>query len=229
MRGLYVIVDVASLKLRGLDVLRFAQATLDAGPAMLQLRAKGVADAEVIFWLERLAPVCRSAGVPLVANDLVDVAVRGQADVLHVGQNDVSPGRIRDEAPALCIGISTHSLGQLARALAERPAYVAYGPVFNTTSKHDPDPVVGPAGLEAAALLVARAGAGVPLVAIGGITLERAPMIRAFVSMAAVIGDLLPPRDIDSAQVYNWVTTRADALQAALSVGASRYPADGSA
>jgi thiamine-phosphate pyrophosphorylase len=106
---------------------------------------------------------------------------------------------------------------QLARALAHRPAYVAYGPVFPTSSKDRPDAVVGLEGLRAA-YAVARA-AQVPLVAIGGITRERASAVAECADAAAVIAALLPAVGVpvDLAEV----TARARALHAVLREGAA--------
>jgi thiamine-phosphate pyrophosphorylase len=108
---------------------------------------------------------------------------------VHVGQDDLSIEDVRALAPGALVGRSTHDLAQLREALAERPAYVAFGPVFSTRSKDAPDPTVG---LEALSLAARAAEAeGVPLVAIGGITLENARAVRdAGARSVAVIGAL---------------------------------------
>ena len=177
MRGLYAIADVKTLAARGVDVIPFARAVVAARPAAIQLRAKELPAREMLALLRLLGPICRHAGVPLVANDRVDVAALAGCDYVHIGQDDVPYDIVHRLTPRLLVGVSTHDLDQLAKALAHRPAYVAYGPVYPTASKTPPDPVVGIAGLRAAHAL-ARA-AGVPLVAIGGITLERAPEVAA--------------------------------------------------
>jgi len=167
-RGLYAIVDVASLATRGLDPLRFTRAVAAAGPVALQIRAKEVEARELLLLLREAGSICRAAGIPIVANDRVDLAVLAGCAYVHVGQTDLPVDRVRRVAPGLLVGVSTHGLEQLERALASQPDYVAYGPVFPTTSKADPDPCVGLDGLRTAA---ARAReAGIPLVAIGGVT-----------------------------------------------------------
>ncbi len=188
MRGLYAIVDVAVLGKKGLDPIGFARAILAARPAALQLRAKELSAREVLGLLRALAPMCRSAHVPLVANDRPDLAVLAGCDLVHVGQDDATVEFSRRIAPGLGVGVSTHTPEQLARALEAHPSYVAYGPVFSTTSKANPDPLVGLAGLRDAADAAKRAGT--PLVAIGGIDLGRAPGVAAIAPAAAVIGAL---------------------------------------
>jgi thiamine-phosphate pyrophosphorylase len=116
---------------------------------------------------------------------------------------------VRLIAPGLLVGVSTHTLPQLTTALAEQPDYVAFGPVFGTASKERPDPAVGLA-LLAEAHALARA-AGIPLVAIGGITLERAPAVAMHCELAAVIAALHPVRSS-----LDGVSEAARLLQAAL-------------
>ncbi len=189
MRGLYAIVDVSVLQAKGLDPVEFARAALAVRPAALQLRAKDLGARESLALLRALAPVCRGVGVPLVANDRPDLAVLAGCDMVHLGQDDVPPELARRIAPRLGIGISTHTPEQLARALDARPTYVAYGPIFSTTSKVNAAPVVGLAGLREAARAAERAG--IPLVAIGGIDLARVADVGRIVPCAAVISGLV--------------------------------------
>jgi thiamine-phosphate pyrophosphorylase len=213
-RGLYAIVDVTSLVARGLDPVAFARAVLEARPAALQVRAKELEARELLALLRAIAPLCRGAGVPLVANDRVDLAVLAGTPYVHVGQTDLAVERVRRVAADLRVGVSTHTPEQLAAALEARPDYVAYGPVFPTVSKAAPDPCVGLAGLAAAS---AQAdAAAVPLVAIGGVTLERAPDVARWATAAAVIHALLPASSTSSASPYEEVTARSVALHAAL-------------
>ncbi len=191
MRGLYAILDVGTLRARRVDPVAFAGAVLSVRPAALQLRAKDLPARETLALIRELAPKCHRVGVPLVANDRPDLAILAGCDFVHVGQSDMPIERVRRLVPGLGVGVSTHTLEQLDAALVARPAYVAYGPVFETTTKTDPDPVVGVAGLR---LAYARAAAaGVPLVAVGGITRDRARALVGSANAIAVIGDLLPP------------------------------------
>jgi thiamine-phosphate pyrophosphorylase len=213
-RGLYAIVDAASLARSGLDLLAFARAVLVAAPAAIQLRAKALSSDVIASLLEELAPMCAAAGVPLVMNDRVDLAVRARCPWVHVGQEDVAVAEVRRRAPGLLVGVSTHTPEQLSAALDARPDYVAYGPVFPTTSKVNPDPCVGAVGL-ASAFACARS-AGVPLVAIGGVTLARAPELEPFCTAAAAIDALLPREHTSGSAAYEEVTMRAQTLHAAL-------------
>ena len=141
---------------------------LTAEPAALQLRAKDATARQTLELLRILAPMCRRIGVPLVANDRVDLAVAAGCDMVHVGQQDLPIDGVRQVAPDLGVGVSTHTPDELDSALSLGPRYVAFGPVFETSTKNNPDPVVGLAGLGAASLRAQSRG--VPLVAIGGIT-----------------------------------------------------------
>ena len=190
MRGLYAIVDTGVLASRRIDPVQFAVAILEAKPAAVQLRAKQMGAREMLALLRALAPACHQAGVPLVANDRADLAAFAGCDMVHVGQDDISIHLVRRIAPRLGVGVSTHDLVQLAHALEARPTYVAYGPVFTTDTKADAAPPVGIEGLRRASEMSRQAG--VPLVAIGGITLERAGQVAAIADACAVIGGLLP-------------------------------------
>ncbi len=209
VRGLYPIVDLDSLAGRGLDPLAFAALVLSVAPRLLQLRAKRAAPRDVLTLLRALKPLCARRGTLLIANDRPDLALLGGADGVHVGQTDLPIAEVRRFSSELKVGISTHDLEQLEAALAEAPSYVAFGPIYATASKENPEPVVGLERLARASEL-ARA-AGVPLVAIGGITLERGPDVARADALGAVIGDLLADGPSGDA-----IAKRARALQTAL-------------
>jgi thiamine-phosphate pyrophosphorylase len=216
VRGLYPIVDVDALRRLGkapVELVAFAESVLAARPPLLQLRAKHSGGKDTLELLRALRPLCTRAGTLLIANDRPDLALLAECDGVHVGQDDLPLAIVRQIAPGLLVGVSTHEPAQLAAALAERPDYVAFGPVFSTVSKQRPDPSVGIAGL-AEAHAAARA-AQIPLVAIGGIDLERARAIADHCELAAVIAALLP----ESGSIEG-VTHAARALHAALT-GAS--------
>jgi thiamine-phosphate pyrophosphorylase len=229
VRGLYAIADLDALDRRGLALLPFATAVLAGRPAALQLRAKSASPEQTLALLRELLPLCRRAGVPLVVNDRVDLAIVSGADMLHLGQGDGSPALARSLAPKLALGLSTHTPEELNGALNELPTYVAYGPVYPTRSKEQPDPVVGLAGLRQAAHLVRYFGRSAngapPLVAIGGITLERVVEVARHVSCAAVIGDLLPPEDLSGDDAYEFVQVRTEQFGAAFADPTALAPA----
>lgn len=191
MKGLYAIVDTKLLAARGMDPVAYGRALVEVRPAALQVRAKDVSAREILAILRALGPVCRQHGVALVANDRADLAALAGCQAVHIGQEDLPYELVHRIAPQLGVGISTHDLAQLERALAVKPTYVAYGPVFETVTKANPDPVVGIEGLRQASRLTRAAG--VPLVAIGGITLARAPELVPYADACAVIGDLFLP------------------------------------
>lgn len=211
--GLYPIVDVDSLRKRDFSPIAFTERVLAAGPRLLQLRAKSSNARDTLALLRALAPICQARGTTLFANDRPDLALLAGVPGVHVGQHDLPVAEVRRIAPGLAIGVSTHTLAELDAALAERPAYVAFGPIHATPSKSDHEAPVGLDGL-ARAHERARA-AGVPLVAIGGIDLARARAVGARADAAAVIGALLPEDDS-----LDGVTARALALQAALTAEA---------
>lgn len=189
MRGLYPIVDVDVLESAGYDAEAFLEAVLDARPALVQLRAKSLDARATLELLRSFRVHTRRAGVKLFANDRPDLAVLAECDGVHVGQSDLPAGEVRRYFPSLELGLSTHTLEQLDEALAARPDYVAFGPVFRTRSKHDAEPVVGMDGLRQAA---ARVRGQCPLVAIGGIDASNAALVGSVADLGAVIGALVP-------------------------------------
>jgi thiamine-phosphate pyrophosphorylase len=197
--GLYAILDLPHP--HGLDPLIQLEAILEGAGASLvlcQLRAKSATPVERRAVLERLAPACLAAGVPLVVNDDLELALAGIPGTggVHLGQGDPGidevlaiRGRAAGSRGRFQIGISTHDTAQLRAAIAQRPDYIAYGPVLATRSKAHPDPVVGFDGLADAC----RIAPG-PVVAIGG--LDPAGAARAIevgAAMVAVIGGLVRP------------------------------------
>jgi thiamine-phosphate pyrophosphorylase len=121
-------------------------------------------------------------------NDRVDLALVAEFDGVHVGQDDLLPESVRGIiGPARWLGVSTHNPEQLAEADKTSADYLAIGPVFATSSKEQPDPVVGLEGVRRARELTRK-----PLVAIGGITrANAASVIEAGADSVAVISDLL--------------------------------------
>jgi thiamine-phosphate pyrophosphorylase len=188
--ALYAIVDADACAAAGRLPRDVAAAFLEAGVRLLQIRAKHATGRDLLALTETVMEQARRHGATVVVNDRVDVAATASAGV-HVGQDDLPPTVARRLlGPAALVGCSTHTPAQLTAALAAQIDYVAYGPVFATTTKTYPDPVVGLEGLRGAARQAAAAG--IPLVAIGGITLATAPAVMAAGANAvAVIGDLL--------------------------------------
>ncbi len=159
----------------------------DAGVRIIQVRDKLASSRALYETVVAALEITRPRGVRLIVNDRVDIALAAGADGVHVGQDDLPAEAAREIlGPLAIIGISSHSLAQ-ARLAAEQPVdYVAFGPIFATTTKANPDPVVGLEGLS-----TVRAEIELPLVAIGGITLEKAPAVfAAGADSVAVVSDL---------------------------------------
>jgi thiamine-phosphate pyrophosphorylase len=192
---LCAVCDAEACERAGWHPVSFAAACLRAGARFLQLRAKTAPAAAMLEIAREIAVQASGHGSLLVVNDRADVARIAGAGGVHVGQDDLPPAAARtvmgEEA---VIGFSTHTDEQVAAAVRQPVSYVAIGPVFATRTK-----ATGyePIGLEAVrrAAEACRA-ARLPLVAIGGITLERAPdVVAAGASSVAVIGDLLAGGD----------------------------------
>jgi thiamine-phosphate pyrophosphorylase len=191
---LYAILDIDSLTARGFEPRVVLDVWLDAGVRLVQLRAKTLGSGAMLELADELLAMTRSAGATFIINDRADIALLVGADGVHVGQGDLSPAQVRDIAERdgrtepLLVGVSTHDLDQIRDAMNGVADHLAIGPVFPTATKADADAAVGLAVVAEAA----RAAAGRPLVAIGGITLANAPsVLAAGATSVAVISDLL--------------------------------------
>ena len=192
---LYAILDVDACGARGLEPLRVLADWLDAGVRLVQLRAKHLSFGPFLELADKAGSACREAGATFIVNDRIDVARLSGADGVHLGQDDLSPDdAVRALGPASWIGLSTHTDAQVAAALSTSATYVAVGPVFGTSTKANPDPVIGLEGVRRAADLAGAAGR--PLVAIGGIDLGNAhDVLMAGADSVAVISSLLEGHD----------------------------------
>jgi len=162
--GLHVLADDDPRWAR--DPVAQARAARDGGAHVVQLRCKHATDRELVDHGRAIRRLLDPARTTFVVNDRFDLALLVEADAVHLGQGDLPPARVPERVRArLAVGRSTHTLLQLDRALAEPVDYVAFGPVFGTTSKQSG---YDDRGLEALAEAARRAGA-LPLVAIGGI------------------------------------------------------------
>ena len=183
---LYPIVDAACFSTTE-ELVRFAEQLLAAGCTLLQYRNK-TGNARVM--LEHACELKRRVGATaqLIMNDRADLALVAGFDGVHVGQDDLLPDSVRAIiGPERWLGVSTHNPEQMLEADRTSADYLAIGPVFSTSSKDKPDPVVGLEGVRRARLLTRK-----PLVAIGGITrANAASVIEAGADSVAVISDLL--------------------------------------
>ena len=188
---LYAILDVDFSRGRGLTPLSILDAWLDAGIRLVQLRAKTVPSGEFLDLARAAAERCHAAGATFIVNDRADIARLSGADGVHLGQSDLLPADARMVVGLdAIVGLSTHSEHQAEDALIQPIDYLAIGPVYPTSTTDSGYSAVGLAGVRAASD-EAKWG-GFPVVAIGGITLERVPeVLAAGASSVAVISDLL--------------------------------------
>lgn len=186
MRGLYAITpDTADTE----ALVRKVEQALKAGVALLQYRSKMLSKDRRLLQAKELAPLARGYGVPFIVNDDVEIALAVGANGAHLGKDDGDIAAARAKLPGKILGASCYADLEKARAAVRAGAdYVAFGSVFPSPTK--PDAVRAPLALFGSDL-------GVPLCAIGGITLENAPaLIAAGAGLLAVISDLFDAPDI---------------------------------
>jgi thiamine-phosphate pyrophosphorylase len=161
---------------------------VEGGATLIQLREKRSSSRAFYFDAAAALQIARSASARLIINDRVDLALALQADGVHLGQEDMPVAAARRIlGDAAVIGFSTHNLEQVQEALSLSIDYLAFGPVFATTSKRNPDPVAGLNQLR----LVREVAAATPVVAIGGISQSRArEVLNAGADAVAVISAL---------------------------------------
>ena len=184
----YPILDSESLERCGVSMETAAAAWLEGGAGIMQIRHKSHWTRDFFETARTVARLCRENGTPLIVDDRADFAML-LGTGLHVGQDDLSPRDARKLIGSeATLGYSSHNLAQLAAAGGEPVDYVAIGPIFATSSKRNPDPVVGVEEIRRCRALIEK-----PLVAIGGITLANARDVwDAGADSVAIIGALLP-------------------------------------
>jgi thiamine-phosphate pyrophosphorylase len=205
---LYVILDAALITSSEIDC---ALSLAEAGVRLLQYRNKSASARQYLESSRKLAEVLLPQGVSFFVNDRPDVAFLADATGVHVGQDDLDVEQARQIVGRdKLVGVSTHNLEQFERAAASSADYIALGPIFSTSSKANPDPVVG---LDL--LRKARALTDKPVVAIGGISLERAAaVIEAGADSVAVISGILGALD-PAQRARQYIETLAAAKHAA--------------
>jgi len=178
---------------RQLDAAAVASACIAGGVPLLQLRQKSGTSGALFALADDVVRRAEGTATQVIVNDRADIARAVGAHGVHVGQDDLSPAEVRGiVGESAIVGVSTHTREQIDRALESPASYVAVGPVFATSTKAT--------GYDARGLDLVRyaAGRGKPVVAIGGITLLRAPeVIAAGAHAVAVITDLLAGEDVE--------------------------------
>jgi thiamine-phosphate pyrophosphorylase len=184
---LYAIVDMQRTEREPLgDPVAFAEELFAGGVRLLQLRDKELRPRVTLSVAREIRRVAPKDAV-LIMNDRADLCLGARFSGVHVGQNDLSPEAARRVCPQpLIVGVSTHNLEQFREADASLADYIAFGPIFGTTSKANPDPTVGLEMLREARKLTRK-----PIIAIGGITrVNCRRVIEAGADAVAVISDL---------------------------------------
>jgi thiamine-phosphate pyrophosphorylase len=183
---LYAILDVSLCGERRLEPLAVLDAFLEGGARLIQLRDKTPSSAARLALADAAVARARAAGALLIVNDRADIAAMSGADGVHVGQEDLGVDDVRAMLGSdAIVGLSTHDVAQIDDAAKTSATYIAVGPIYGTATK---DTGYSARGLD----LVGYAAERRPVVAIGGITLERAPeVIAAGATSVAVISDLL--------------------------------------
>jgi thiamine-phosphate pyrophosphorylase len=191
MPRLYAILDASCFSTTR-DLLSAAEELLAAGVTLIQYRNKSGDAREILAQTRELRTELSRAGAPaphvrLIMNDRADLCLAAGFDGVHVGQDDLLSGSVRKIiGPERWLGVSTHNAEQVANADKTSADYIAIGPVFATSSKTNPDPLVGLDGVRTARGLTKKS-----LVAIGGITRANCQsVIEAGADSVAVISDL---------------------------------------
>ena len=182
--------------LSGLSHAEQVKRLISGGATLIQLREKHSSPREFYDDARAALITARESNVRLVINDRADIALALKADGVHLGQSDLPAEAARRLlGERAIIGISTHDLAQVKLAARMPVDYVAFGPIFATATKGNPDPVVGLNALrEARAIL-----SSLPLIAIGGLTIHNAPVVFAAGadSVATIAGLLSDPSRIE--------------------------------
>jgi thiamine-phosphate pyrophosphorylase len=198
---LYAVLDADACDRVGREVMDVAEAFLEAGVTLLQVRAKHDSPAGL---LDLVARVVARAGnrASVIVNDRPEIAMLASAAGVHVGQDDMPVAEARAlVGKRAIVGVSTHSVEQATVALDQPVSYIAVGPVFGTTTKDTGYDAVGLALVRTVSDL-AR-GRDIPVVAIGGITLDTAPsVLDAGAASVCVISDLLTGAPLVRARQY---------------------------
>ena len=186
---LYAVVDQQTADQHRWRVPDLARRYLAGGARVLQVRAATAGSGQFLAWCDEVVETAGSYGAQVIVNNRADIAVLAAASGVHVGQEDLPVASVRQllPEPAL-VGLSTHTAMQVDRSSDTAASYVAVGPVYQTSTKDT--------GYHAVGLDLVRYAAqhrpDRPIVAIGGITFERAPgVIEAGASAVAVVSDLL--------------------------------------
>lgn len=158
------------------DPLQVMKEALDGGITLFQFREKGegaLTGEERVRFAKQLQSLCKEYDVPFIVNDDVELAIELDADGVHVGQDDEGITSVREKMGDKIVGVSAHTIEEARFAIANGTDYLGVGPIFPTSTKKDTKAVQGTKGLRH----FREAGITVPIVGIGGITVENAASV----------------------------------------------------
>ena len=193
---IYPITDVSITKLSHLEQVK---QLIAGGAKLIQLREKYASPNEFYESAQEVMDFVQQTEVKIIINDRIDIALAVKADGVHLGQDDLSPASARELlGEDAIIGFSTHDVAQAIEATKFPLDYVAIGPIFATTTKENPDAVIGIDGLKS----VRNAIGNFPLVAIGGIDFENYhAVLENGADSVAIISAILKPNNQISANL----------------------------
>lgn len=187
---------MGTVNLAGRDPLHVLEEALKGGITSFQLREKGpgaLTGEELKAFAQACQQLCEQYSVPFIVNDDIGLAIEIGADGIHIGQEDGYISAVRDKVgPDMLIGVSTHNVTEAIAAADAGADYIGLGPVYETQTKTDTQPVIGIETIREVASLLP----GLPIVAIGGISERRAgAIIKAGASGVAVISAISGEED----------------------------------
>jgi thiamine-phosphate pyrophosphorylase len=187
---------------------RVLERGLKGGITLFQFREKGTGaytGDEKYQFAKKLQTICKENNVPFIVNDDVELALLLDADGVHIGQDDESAEKVRRKIGNKILGVSTHNLEEVEKAIAEGADYVGIGPIYSTTTKKDAKSAQGTTLIKE----VRNKGMDIPIVGIGGITSENAsPIIKSGADGIAVITDIslaIDPKE-NASKLINTIT-----------------------
>ena len=197
---IYPITDVS---LSGISHVQQVERLISGGATLIQLREKHASPRDFFEAARAAVEIARKHDVKIIINDRVDIARALGADGVHLGQDDLPPDAARQMlGPDVIIGYSTHSVGQAIKATAYCVDYIAIGPIFETMTKENPDPVVGLDGLTE----VKKSIGEIPLVAIGGVSLDNIrDVMAAGADSAALISGIVGDSAVISVKITQFL------------------------
>ncbi|MEE8494011.1 MAG: thiamine phosphate synthase [Nitrospirales bacterium] len=191
LHGLYIILDPAAFP--GRDLVVVLSAAAEAGARLFQYRDKTASMKDAYQQAVRLRQASADAGALFIVNDRCDLALSVDADGVHLGQQDMPLTHARRlMGPEKLIGVSTHRVEDVDQATTGGADYLGFGPIFDTGTKPDHEPVVGIEGLRQA-----RARTRLPIIAIGGLTLANSRgVVEAGADGIAVVSTVAKASDV---------------------------------